>query len=401
MKHMKLSQIIFLIVSLMAIGIYPAFADVFVQCPGDIDSDAIPDGVDPAHPDAVCIHLAAGDGFVNMADGKLQYVFGFSNVTGIAPDDVIDEATIGATAPAPPIALAEGDELYLTLTNVGMLMRPDLFDPHSVHWHGYPNAATVFDGVPGASLSVNMMSSFAYYYRVPAPGTYMYHCHVEATEHMQMGMLGSLWVTPIQNTLPDGADLDGFTHHTGFKYVYNDGDGSTIYDVEMPLLITGFDPIFHDASAAIQPLPFAYLDDKYSLFNGRGYPDTINQQDLPNTYDGNYSQKEDSLIEAIRGDRILLRLASLSTDKYYTVTVLGIPMTVVGKDAKLLRGSSGDNLFIHTNSITLGGGETTDVILDTADVPAGTYAVYTTNLNYLSNDQEDFGGMMTEIVLTE
>jgi hypothetical protein len=39
------------------------------------------------------------------------------------------------------------------------------------------------------------------------------------------------------------------------------------------------------------------------------------------------------------------------------------------------------------------------VILDTAAVPAGTYFLYTTNLNYLSNNQEDFGGMMTKIIV--
>jgi hypothetical protein len=48
----------------------------------------------------------------------------------------------------------------------------------------------------------------------------------------------------------------------------------------------------------------------------------------------------------------------------------------------------------------LGGGEATDVIIDTANVPAGTYVLYTTNLNFLSNDQEDFGGLMTEIVIS-
>jgi len=32
-------------------------------------------------------------------------------------------------------------------------------------------------------------------------------------------------------------------------------------------------------------------------------------------------------------------------------------------------------------------------------VPAGTYFLYATNLNFLSNDAEDFGGMMTEIVI--
>jgi hypothetical protein len=49
--------------------------------------------------------------------------------------------------------------------------------------------------------------------------------------------------------------------------------------------------------------------------------------------------------------------------------------------------------------VFLGGGESIDVILDTTDVPTGTYFLYTTNLYNLSNDAEDFGGMMTEIVI--
>ena len=47
--------------------------------------------------------------------------------------------------------------------------------------------------------------------------------------------------------------------------------------------------------------------------------------------------------------------------------------------------------------MTLGGGEAIDVILDTTGIAPGTYVLYTTNLNYLSNDAQDFGGMMTEI----
>jgi hypothetical protein len=40
-----------------------------------------------------------------------------------------------------------------------------------------------------------------------------------------------------------------------------------------------------------------------------------------------------------------------------------------------------------------------DVILETTDIARGTYFLYTSNLNYLSNNTEDFGGMMTEIVI--
>ena len=35
----------------------------------------------------------------------------------------------------------------------------------------------------------------------------------------------------------------------------------------------------------------------------------------------------------------------------------------------------------------------------TCAMPGGTYFLYTTNLNFLSNNQEDQGGMMTEIVV--
>ena len=74
-------------------------------------------------------------------------------------------------------------------------------------------------------------------------------------------------------------------------------------------------------------------------------------------------------------------------------------MEVVGRDAKLLRAPNGADLYYKTNSVTLGGGESADVILDTAGVAPGTYVLYTSNLNYLNNNEEEYGGMMTEIVI--
>jgi hypothetical protein len=75
-------------------------------------------------------------------------------------------------------------------------------------------------------------------------------------------------------------------------------------------------------------------------------------------------------------------------------------MTIVGFNAKLLRDQAGNNLFIKTNSITLGGGESLDAILDATGVTPGTYFLYTPNLDHLSNDAENFGGLMTEVVVT-
>lgn len=389
--------------SLGRVGV--AGAEAVVQCPGDINNDAVVDIVDPAR-SVKCMHLSAGDGFANMANGRLQYIFAFGDLTGIPQEQAIDAGILGAELPSPSIVLDEGDEFYLTLTNVGMLMRPDLFDPHTVHFHGFPNASAIFDGVPDASISINMLSSLTYYYNIVEPGTYLYHCHVEAAEHMQMGMIGNLYVRPAQNKTgcAGGAcpqsQLGGNADPAAPSgYVYNDGDGSTAYDVEVPIQITSFDPTFHDNSMNTQPLPFANMKDTFALLNGRGYPDTVNPGNLtpPDENGGKVNQKVSSLVNANVGDKVLLRISNVSITRFYTLSALGLTMKVVGIGARQMQGPDGKDLSYDTASVTLGGGESVDVIIDTTDVAAGTYFLYTTNLNYLSNDVDDFGGMMTEI----
>jgi hypothetical protein len=373
----------------------------YVQCPGDTDGDAVIDHPDPAHPRAVCKHLAAGDGFARMADGTELYTFGFNDVTGVPANLAIDKGILNAHFPAPTLAFNEGDEVYLTLTNVGMLKRPDLFDPHSVHFHGFPNAATVFDGVPESSIAINMGFSFTYYYSIREPGTFMYHCHVEAAEHMQMGMLGNLYVHPAQ----DGQSIGGHT-----KFVYNDQDGSTGYDVEVPIQIGSFDSNFHIQHIGVQPLPFAEMHDDYPMLNGRGYPDTVNTGAIPPVTDGEKatagvtssdesSQVVHTRVEATAGQKVLLRISNLNVTRFYTLATTGLPMKVVGTGAHILRGPGGANLYYDTSSVTLGGGEAVDVLVDTAGAAPGTYLLYSTNLEALSNGNEDFGGMMTEIVI--
>jgi FtsP/CotA-like multicopper oxidase with cupredoxin domain len=328
----------------------------------------------------------------------------------------MDQGTLAANTPAPTIIVDEDDEYFLNLTNTGMIMRPDLFDPHTVHWHGFPNASAIFDGLPDASISVNMGATLTYYYNAKDAGTYMYHCHVEATEHMQMGMLGNLFVRPRQNrcdviaddpnvpgsvcpSIAAGGVLDHVNGET--KYAYNDGDGSTAYDVEIPIQLGSFDPDFHDASFSTQPLPFAEMRDRYYLLNGRGYPDTANASAISTTDPLNrvqVSQPVTSLLSVPQGQKALLRISNLSVTELYTVGVNGLPMEVIALDARLLRDDDGGNMYYKTNSITIGGGQSADVLLDTSGLEAGdTIFFYSKNLDKLANDDENLGGMMTEI----
>jgi hypothetical protein len=491
-----------------------------------------------------CQQISGGDGMMTEADGNQTFMYSFGPLSGLGairnglpgtefaatfnspytagplyrnnqPNPLYDNVTspsdanaVGANAaitdpaaimntgvidgniPGPLLAFDEDDEVFFTLTNVGMIMRPDLFEQHTVHFHGYPNAASFYDGVPDASIAINIGGSFTYYYLAPDAGTYFWHCHITPPEHLQMGMVAQLYVRPRQNRTPVGNDVYttttlmqkdlrtacypgmppstttpgpdilcsapqpatdvGFKQGTDasgnrFKYVYNDGDGSTRYDIDVPLQIHGFDPNFHFVGMTFNPEGFADMKDKYFLLDGRSYPDTIgvpanatvDGNVLPATWTGGVpstatnpdpvthaisttdtdsisrpSQPLPALIvlnhtggppnvcgQPVCGQRAALRIADLDVQEYQTLSSVGIPMLLVGFNAKILRDQAGNNLYITTNSITLGGGESLDVILDSTGITPGTYFLYTPQLDHLSNDAENFGGLMTEVVV--
>jgi hypothetical protein len=373
----------------------------------------------------------------------------------VDPRQIMDIGVMNGNIPAPLIAFDEDDEFFLTLTNVGMIMRPDLFEQHTVHFHGYPNASAFYDGVPDASVAINIGGSFTYYYLAPDAGTYFWHCHITPPEHLQMGMVGQIYVRPRQNRVPVGNSLYAALQMqngqasgqtvvdlrtvcnpdndilctavtpalntvtqkvdllTGqpYMYAYNDGDASTAYDVEYPLQIHGFDPNFHFVGMTFNPEGFADMKDKYFLLNGRSYPDTVYSGTLKatsaamqtQTADGasHFSQPLSANINIPAGGKALLRISDLDVSEYQTLSSLGIPMHVIGYNAKLLRDQQGNNTDYYTNSITLGGGESLDVILDASDKTkyssGQTFFLYTPNLDHLANDAENFGGLMTEV----
>src|SRR6202158_5479062 len=351
----------------------------------------------------------------------------------VDPRQIMDIGVMNGNIPAPLIAFDEDDEMFLTLSNVGMIMRPDLFEQHTIHFHGYPNASSFYDRVPDASRAINIGGSFTYYYLAPDAGTYFWHCHITPPEHLQMGMVGQLYVRPRQNRVPvtnslygalQQQQLDPRTACTSAtdilcsnplpavvptsngraatsNYAYNDGDGSTHYDVEYPIQIHGFDPNFHFVGMTFNPEGFADMKDKYFLLNGRSYPDTVTTGPLQTaSADGvkHFSQPLASIINIPAGKKALLRISDLDVTEYQTLASLGIRMHVIGYNAKLLRDQAGINLDYYTNSITLAGGESLDVILDATGYTAGqVFYLYTPNLDHLSNDAENFGGVMSEV----
>lgn len=304
----------------------------------------------------------------------------------------------------------------MTLTNLGLVQRPDLVDSHTIHWHGFDIPSPLNDGVPEVSIAVPINQRVTYFYRPHREGTYMYHCHFEDVEHVQMGMTGIVFVTPKQDGTSKTFDGKTFT-----KFAYNDGDGSTGYHRHFAILLNEiWKSGFHDGDRDIQEsVPTDYAPEWFTL-NGRSYPQTTRPNDDNSTSSGlttsnpNYddapdkSQPNSALIQVNPGDRVLLRLANLGYQQH-AMQLPGIPLRVIGQDASLLRDGSVDTSY-RTNTIYMGPGEARDVLFDAPPFdPArpsgadsrGAYNVYffkNRDWRRLSNNGAPGpGGMMTEV----
>ncbi len=156
------------------------------------------------------------------------------------------------------------------------MQRPDLPDSHTIHWHGFDVPTPLNDGVPEVSVAVPIGKQLTYFYRPHRAGTYMYHCHWEDVEHVQMGMTGIVFVRRVQDGTPKV-----FGGKTYTKFAYNDGDGSTGYDRHFAILLNEVDERQHDDDRDIQVFIPTDYDPQCFTLNGRCYPQTV----LPNDVD--------------------------------------------------------------------------------------------------------------------
>jgi FtsP/CotA-like multicopper oxidase with cupredoxin domain len=313
------------------------------------------------------------------------YIFGFRNVTWLdAAQRAAQKNHAQHNAPIFWVDQFDPDDpkdFRVQLTNLGLAQRPDLFDAHTIHWHGFRNVITFFDGEPTGSVAVTTGRIFQYIYRPRDPGTYMFHCHVEDVEHVHMGMTGPVWVRPLQN----GTNIGGFT-----KFAYNDGDGSSGYDREFPMFCSEVWGDSHWADAHIQLPEWSDYRADFCLLNGRVYPDTLvsnapidvahSTHSLVTLTDANGDliapagrpdlqyQPYSALVTCNAGERVLLRFANLGF-REAAMTLAGIKMKVVGKDATPMRGigvdghtRDGADSSYGASTVSFGAGESIDAI---------------------------------------
>ena len=403
------------------------------------------------------VHLAATDGWIQLPGdvfnaesgvrlapdplapaGLTTYVFGFRDVTSLDPAGPTPSKTTNskilaqkmkAQNSAPLLFFDQGDAIQLMLTNLGLKIRPDLVDSHTIHWHGFRNALPLFDGVPEMSIAVPICADFPYYFHPVDPGTYMYHCHFEDVEHVQMGM--------DRDRLREAdAEQDGCGRRrrspatTAVRRPRRSATPTTTACASSSLASTAYDrefgiflnEILGPVALRRRPHPGERLERlpaDFYLMNGRSYPDTLaserrwDRPSRPATWSLRQAIPElqyqpiSSLIQCNAGDRVLLRFVNLGYTQA-SMRLAGIPMRIVGKDATVLRGlnGSGQRLGADTSYVTdtiyIGAGESYDAIF-TAPAFSGagsfdTYLLFNNAVGSMTRPGgSGLGGQMTEI----
>lgn len=356
----------------------------------------------------------------NLAPAPFStYIFGFRNVTGLSDTQRANQKNKAQhNAPLFWVDQFNGsNEFRMQLTNLGLALRPDLFDAHTIHWHGFRNVIPFFDGEPTGSVAVTTGRIFQYIYRPRDPGTYMFHCHVEDVEHVQMGMTGPVFVRPLQN----GQNFGGFT-----RFAYNDGNGSTGYHREFAMFCSEVWADSHWADAHIQLPEWSDYRADFTLLNGRVYPDTLAPNSPINVpasanaltvqtdaagdliptagYEHLQYQPLSALVTCNAGERVLLRFANLGF-REAVMTLAGIKMKVVGKDATPMKGRDGTDTSYEASTVSFGAGESIDAIFTApAYVGPGVYDTYVLHdrayersNNLAATGAARYGGRRTEV----
>jgi manganese oxidase len=352
----------------------------------------------------VTYNLYATDGYISMADGRPLYIYGFvggregqdlnfmnsirhptapggvTTLPGGAPAPTAGVTTAAEAAlagnaqfPAPIIYAGVNDVVEIRLKNLGVTNKKAPNDPHSIHLHGL-DVDAANDGVPETSLGAVPSNSklpgagnvVVYMFKADVPGTYMYHCHQEASIHVAMGMYGAM---VIYNQGEAGAAVGPGTG-SGSLYGWQ-------YDKDYVLLLSDADIRQNLAEENAKAFNNVLYQPQYWFINGLSFPNTIhagvgfNWNNWILTHPGYDPFIVGSIsapsVSGTPGEKVLLRVINMGFQTH-PMHMHGFHGKIIGSDA---RGWDFANppgtpfgMGMEKNTLTIGSGETYDWLLD-------------------------------------
>ena len=290
--------------------------------------------------------LTTATGYVSLPDGNTSYMWGFSPGGG------------SFQHPSPVLCVNEGDTVTVTLQNT-------LAEDVSIMFPGQDNvlangspAGPQFDGTGTARSLTNVApaggGSITYSFVATRPGTFLYESGTSPQKQVAMGLFGALVVRP---TL--GADR-----------VYDRADTRFTAAEEFLVLLSEIDPYQHQAVELGKPFKLSTYHPRYWLLNGRGFPDSIADNDAAQLPSQPYSAL--ALIHAYN--------AKVPTNdpnyhpypgliRYVNVGSQDFPFhphgnngLVIGRDGRPLEGPAGQDLSFEKFAVNIGPGQTWDVV---------------------------------------
>jgi FtsP/CotA-like multicopper oxidase with cupredoxin domain len=290
--------------------------------------------------------LTASAGSILLPDGNTMYMWGY------AP------AGRGFQHPGPVLCVSEGDTVTVVLRN-------DLPEDVSIVFpgqegvtaNGAPSSPVLDGGGTLRSLAPVAAAnggSVSYSFVASSPGTFLYESGTEPQKQVRLGLFGTLVVRPLA-----GAD-----------HLNQRADSQFMPEEEFLVLLSEIDPYLNWSVEAGMSFDLTGYHPRYWLINGRGFPDSIADNDAPYLPDQPYGAL--ARIHPHVGDHPgpgAIRYLNVGTEPY-PFHPHGNNGLVVARDGRPLEGPAAEDLSFEKFAIDIGPGQTWDVLFRYYDAEA-------------------------------
>ncbi|MFC5177136.1 multicopper oxidase domain-containing protein [Nocardioides taihuensis] len=314
-------------------------------------------GGDATHP---VFDLTTRTGYISLPDGNTAFMWGYSS----GFDDF--------QHPGPVLCVNEGDEVTVVLHNTLQVpVSVDFPGQHGVQADGLP-ARPERDGTGRITSLTDTAAAdggtVTYTFTADHAGTFLYESGTDPETQVRMGLFGALVVRPTA-----GAD-----------HVYDRDDSQFTPNEEFLVLLSEIDPYQHRAIEQGKNFNPASYHPRYWLINGRGFPDSIADNEaswLPAQPYGSLAQvQEMGASHPLPG---LARYLNVGSEDY-PFHPHGNNGVVIGRDGHPLAAAGGADLSMEKFAINIGPGQTWDVLFGWKDAedysPANPVPVEVPNL---------------------